>query len=673
MATLEKIRSHGALLVSIIAIAMFAFIIGDFLSSGSTYFNRRKEYVGSVEGHKIHYTDYEAAKNQIEEVYKMETGRTDMDEDVLDNLRNQAWQMMVSDYTLENAAKQIGMTITADELSDICVGNHISQGITGRRMFADENGQFSRANLLNFMQFINMDADEAQEHGIPYAQIEQYRSYWKYWENAVRVDYMQQKYLQLVGHCVTANKLDAQYAFEAGKASCNVEFVGKNYFAVADSLVSVSKSDMKAVYAQNQKMYKQEPNRAIKYISFEVVPSEADFQREQQRLTELREEFATTEDVLTIVSVNSDVPYSAINLSEEQVPEYLREFAFGKGAKAGDVTEIEFDAASNTYYIARLMEAGYSMTDSVRLALVSEEGEEQEIGWMTESMMGEEVAAKALTGAKNSTFTIPAGDKEQVVKILEKSGASPKVKLAILARQVTASSATYATIYNEAKQFLINNNTEEKFLAAAEEAGMQVLPATNLQKITNKVADLKQSRPIVRWAFEAKTGEVSDVFECGQQFIVATLTEIHNDEYRQMNEVEAEVRYEALRDKKAEYLQAKLKDAKTLEEAAAVLGEEIQSAEGINFSSYAFGAAGVEPALVGAALALEQGATSAPVKGMQGVYVVRVNEKTISDAEYDEAATIQQLNMRTSYMLQRMVINELMENADVTDNRPNFQ
>lgn len=677
MATLEKIRSHGALLVSIIAFAMFAFIIGDFLSSGSTYFNRRKENVGEIEGNKIHYTEYEAAKNQIENFNKMESGRTSFDEDEQANMRNQAWQMMVVDYAMQAQAEKIGMTVTSEELGDICYGNHISPFVSARRMFAGQDGQFNRQQLMSFMHLINMDAEEAQENGYPYAVIEQYKDYWKYIEKVARISLLQNKYMSLMGHLVTANKLEAKYAYEANQTLSNVEFVGKPYFAVADSLVNVTPKQLSkltaALYQENKKQYKQEPNRGIQYVAYDIVPSEADFEKEHQRLVDLSEEFATTEDVMTVVNVNSDVQYAGQNLSEQQVPEFLREFAFGKEAKAGNVTEVEFDAASNTYYIARLMEAGYSAVDSVRLAIVPEEGDEQEVGWVSENMVPEEVFAKSLAGKVGSTFAIPMGDKEQTIKILEKSAATPKVKLAILARQVTASSATYATIYNQAKQFVIANSKEEAFVEAAKEAGMQVYTASNLLKVSDKVAGLKSSRPIVRWAFEAKKGEVSDVFECGNQFIVAALSEIHDGEYRDQADVEMELRMEAMKNEKAKYLAAQLKDVKTLEEAAKLWGEEIHSAEGINFSSYSFGAAGPEAALIGAAVALNAGETSAPIQAEQGVYMVRVTEKTANETEYNEQAMIQQMNMRTGYMLQYQLSNSLIENAQITDNRANFQ
>ena len=163
MASLQRIRNHGALLIAIVGLAMLAFILGDFLNSGSSFFNRSRENVGEVEGQKIHYTEYEAAREQLTEVYKMESGRTDFDEDMYAQIRNQVWNMFVMDYTLRAQAKEIGLDITADELSELCIGENPHQIIRGRRIFMDENGQFNRQAVVNLLQAINQEGDDADE------------------------------------------------------------------------------------------------------------------------------------------------------------------------------------------------------------------------------------------------------------------------------------------------------------------------------------------------------------------------------------------------------------------------------------------------------------------------------------------------------------------------------
>ena len=669
MTTLQRIRNHGIILLIVVGVAMLAFILGDFLNSGSSFFNRSRENVGVIAGHKVHYTEYEAAKDQLTEVYKIESGSNDINEELGMQIRSQVWQMMLMDYTLREQAQAIGMDVTAEELSNLCIGENPHQLITQRRAFYDETGKFNRFALINFLNSLAQEP-ETQEQA---ANMQQAKNYWLYWENAVRLTHMQDKYVNLLSQLLTANPLDAKYAFDARQTTVNVEFVQQPFFAVADSLVKVTDADIKKLYNAQKEQYKRTPNRSLVYVGFPIEPSEADFSEVEKLMKTLENDFQTKEDVATIVNSNSDILYDGRDYSETTIPAEYKEFAFGKGVKKGQYTELTF--ANDTYSMARIMECGYSKPDSVKLVLVANgEGiEDVELGWFQASELQKTIADPAFAGKKGSTFTVSSGMGEQTFKIADKSNPTPKVKLAILSRKVTPSSKTYGILYNEAKQFIVNNNSIDSLRQSAQELGLSVTPAFALDANADKVNDLKNSRPIVRWAYEATVGDLSDVFECGNQFVVAALTEINDGEYRTLNEVRAELQMQALADKKADYIINQLNGVTTLEAAAELFDAEIQSAEGISLASYRLGAAGVEPAVIGAALALESNTTSAPVKGNMGVYMVRIGEKTVAEGELNAEQEIQQLNMRTSYSAPYQAIALIEENAEVEDNRARFQ
>ena len=666
MASLQKIRNHGALLIAIVGLAMLAFILGDFLNSGSSFFNRSRENVGVIEGQKVHYTEYEAAKDQLTEVYKIESGRTDFDEDTYAQIRNQVWNMFVMDYTLRAQAKEIGMNITADELTELCVGNNVHQILRGRRAFMDENGQFSREAVKNLINAINEGSEDAEQN----ANLQQAKTYWLYWEKAVRISYMQEKYTNLLQHLFRANSLDAEYAFNGRQNGVSAEYVMQPYYTVADSLVKVSESDIKALYKQHKEQYKQTPNRTIKYVTFDIAPSEDDFKAAENLMTSLQEEFKTTEDVSLVVNTNSDIMYDGRDYSEETVPAQFKEFAFAKGAKAGQCTDILFE--NNTYAMARIMQAGYSLPDSVELKAVVEDGEEQEAYWYKATDLPKNIAEPAFAGKRGDRFTVAIGMGEQTFEITEIGKPTPKVKLAILAREVTPSSKTYSAIYNSAKQFIVENNNAEAMEAAAQEAGMTVLPQYNMTNNTDKVGQLRASRPIVRWAFEAKEGQVSDVFECGQQFVVVALVEVNDGEYRPLDAVRAELTYEATNNAKAQYIIKQLKGVESLEAAAQIMEQPSQTVERITLSDSRFGNAGLEPAVIGAAIAQGENALSAPIQGNMGVFMVKTGAANNMEAAFDAQSEKAQLTSRYAYMpYQAMQIVE--DNAEITDNRANFQ
>ena len=666
MATLQTIRNHGTILLVVVGIAMLAFILGYFLNSGSSFFNKNRENVAEIAGHQVHFTEYEAAKEQLTEVYKFEYGTSDINEELTLQIRNQVWQTMLMNYTLSEQAEKIGMDVTADELSELCIGNNPHQIILQRRAFYDETGNFNRSALVNFLASLEQEPQSA-EHA---EMINQYKNYWQFWENTVRTQYLQEKYTSLLSNMITANNIDAKYAFQARQEAVNVQYVQQPYYAVADSLIKVTEGDIKSLYNQKKEQYKQTPNRSIEYVAFPIVPSAEDFADVERMMKSIENDFRTKEDIAAIVNSNSDILYDGRDYSEVTIPAEYKEFAFAKGVKKGQCTDLTF--ANNTYSIARVMDCGYSTVDSVKLAAIVNDTE-QEIGWVTLADIPSNIAESAINGKKGSTFTASNGMTEQTFKILDKSKATPKVKLAILARKVSASSKTYSILYNQAKQFIVANNNADSLHQAAFAQGISTIPVYALNENTDKVNDLKNSREIVRWAFDAKQGQVSDVFTCGDQFVVAALTEVNDSEYRPIEAVRAELIIAATNNKKAEYIINQLKGVTTLEAAAELFDTEIKTAENITLASYRLGAAGVEPAVIGTALALEANTISTPVKGNNGVYLLTVDTKQIAEGTLDATSEISNLNMRTAYMLPYQIIGLIQENADIVDNRARFQ
>ncbi len=669
MATLQSIRNHGTILLVVVGVAMLAFILGDFLNSGSSFFNKSRENVAEIAGHQVHYTEYEAAKEQLQEVYKIETGSSDINEDLTIQLRNQAWQMMLMNYTLREQAEKIGMDVTADELSDLCIGANPHQLIQQRRAFYDETGNFNRSALVNFLNSLAQEPTSPEQ----VESLNQAKNYWMYWEKAVNLTYLQEKYTDLLSKMITANKLDAKYAFDSRNTTVDVQYVQQPYYAVADSLVTVTESDLKKLYNENKNQYKQTPNRSIEYVSFPIIPSAEDYADVEKLLKSIENDFRTKEDVAAIVNSNSDILYDGRDYSIETIPAEYKDFAFNKKTKKGDCTELSF--ANDTYSIARVMDCGYTKSDSVKLVLVAngENTEDVELGWFKASDLQKNIAEPAFNSKKGATFTVANGMGEQTFKIVDKSQATPKVKLAILSRKVTASSKTYGTLYNQAKQFIVANSNADSLHQAALAQGFSATPVYALNENSDKINDLKNSRPIVRWAFEAKDGQVSDVFECGDQFVVAALTEVNDSEYRSMESVRAELVIAATNNKKADYIANQLNGITTLEEAATLLGAEVKTAESISLSSYRLGAAGVEPAVIGAALAMEANTLSTPVKGNNGVYMLTIGEKKVAEGVLNADQEISNLNMRTSYTIPYQAVTLIEEKAEVVDNRARFQ
>ena len=696
MAILQKIRNHSVLLLVVVGVAMFAFIIGDFLNSGATYFNKSRENVGNINGEAIHILDYTTAVDQMTEVYKLESGSQNLTEEIHAQIRNSVWETLVSEKILQAEAKALGITVTKEELAERLMGGSIHPIIQQRRVFFDENGQFSPAILMNFLGAINSDDEEM----VNSEQIKQLKQYWLFWENAVRTSILQEKYVALLANSLTANTLEAKSNFEGRSKTATVSYVMQPYYALLDSAFQVTDAEVKALYNQRKEQYKQEPNRNILYVTYPILPSEEDFAEVKAWIEKLQDEFTNTTDIVGVVNANSDVMYDGQYYSESTVPAELKEFAFT--GKENDVTPIMFDQAK--YYMARIVETGVQLPDSVNLRHIYMLGDDQarvdsivkaiksgadfaalattysaaqtaqmggELGWTLRNALPENMATPAFTEPANAVFTVKDAQGVQIFQVIERSPLTPKVKLAILERTVVPSSRTQSNIYNEAKQFIVENDNAEKFQTAAKEKGLTIQSAFALQANTEKVGTLAQSRPIVRWAFETKEGKVSDVFECDDNFVVATLVRVNNAEYKSVDDVAVELQMELKNDKKAQQLIASL-EGKSFEQAAEALQVDVQQAENVNMSAYRFGNAGSEPYIIGAASILQEGATSHPLKGNLGVYVLKADSVSTTAANYDETSEIMQLNMRRAYSLSYMTMQMLEEGAKVEDNRAKF-
>ena len=133
MATLEKIRSKGVLLIVVVGVALLSFIVGDFLTQGSTFFSQSRETVAVVNGEKINIVDYQELIDQIVVFQKYETGMQDIDEATMQQMRAFVWDQYVREQLLNEEAAKMGLTITKEELSDRLIGNNIHPMIQDRK------------------------------------------------------------------------------------------------------------------------------------------------------------------------------------------------------------------------------------------------------------------------------------------------------------------------------------------------------------------------------------------------------------------------------------------------------------------------------------------------------------------------------------------------------------
>ena len=228
--------------------------------------------------------------------------------------------------------------------------------------------------------------------------------------------------------------------------------------------------------------------------------------------------------------------------------------------------------------------------------------------------------------------------------------------------------------YNDFSQFIAANPTAEKMIANAEEAGYKLLDRRDLYSSEHTIGGVRGTKEALRWAFAAKPGDVSGLYECGESdhMVAVALVGVTPEGYRPLKAVQDQLRAEIVKDKKAEKIMADMKaaNATSLDQYKAMPGAVSDSLKLVTFAAPAYVSElrSSEP-LVGAyASVAEMNKLSAPIKGNAGVFVLQMYGKDkLSDTfnAKDEEATLANMHARFASRL----MNDLYLKGKVKDTR----
>lgn len=711
MATLEKIRSKAGLLVLVVGLALFAFIIGDFLNSGSTYFRQTQERVAKVDGEVIKIQDYQGRIDEMTEMYKMQSGSSSLPEEYMNQIRQSVFDAMVQEVVLDEATDKLGMQVGPEELFDMVQGENISPMIQQMQMFVNpQTGQFDKTALLNFLKSID-DDNIANYPAEQQAQLIQARNFWLFWEKNIKRQRLEQKYTTLLSKAVSANVLDAKEAFNDAAENSDIVYAMQSYASIPDSTVEVSKSEIEKLYNQRKELYKQKEGKVIKYIAVDIRPSQEDYDKASADIESLKEEFRTSEKVADIVNENSEVPYMDAYFTESAFDPEMKQFA--TTAEVGTVYGPVFD--NDKYRMFKLVDKTVA-PDSVKVShiMLANTGDEVRTTALADSLMNvlknggnfaelaKEFSADqaaenggelgwfteitALRGVnedfKNAVFSTPVNNVVKVkslygthlVKVTEKTNNVNKYKVADIDMTVSPSSKTYSNIYNELNQFVSKNSDLAKLDDAAKEAGYNLISGVNVTADNQTLGSIKNSRPVIRWAFQNDKGKISEIFECDDKFVIAGVEGTLKEGYRSVASVTPALRAEIAAQKKGEKIAAdlKAKGLTSVEAYADVMGSRVDSVKFINFGTRRIAGIGVEPKMNAMVSIAEVGQVSEPVAGNNGVYVFKVYDRNKDAKEFNEAEEIRTLDASNAYRFGFQAIQSLVNKADVEDNRVRF-
>ena len=693
MATLEKIRSKAALLVVVIGLALLAFIIGDFLNSGQSFFMMNQNKVATVNGEVIGVEEYQERVNarteQMQSMYQ-QSGMT-MPEGMSATIQMDVYNQMVNEILLENELEAVGITVSNAELQDMLTGNNIHAEIV--RAFTDpQTGAFDRQALDNYLNIVFHPEENGYTDANQLQQIAAQRQAWLDMEAQIRQSRAYEKFTALLTAALAPNKIDAEMAFVAQTRSVDVAYAVQPYTSIADSTIEVSKSDLNAEYNKIKARYEMPETRTIRYIAVDVAPSAEDFAKVQDQMNMLQDVFATTDDVATIVDNNSDVPYEDVYVAVNAMSADMK--AFVEAAKVGDASTPGFD--NDTYTMYRLMGTktapdsitikvasfpmGDTTIDSVYNAVVAGAEFGQEVNVMdefvvTESMyanLGRNFVADVFAAGNGYFKTASLGGTQHIAKVVKRSAPVAKAKVATLTIGVVPSVETETALYNNLSSYVAKYNTVEQFADSAFVAGYTTIPA-DCQATQTSVPGMQNSRQIIHWAFNAKKGEVSEIYEIGDRYVVAMLEKVTKEGYRPMDELENMLNTTVRRNKKGEAIAKELAAVSpaTIEAYAAAMNAKVDTVKFVSVVSPSIAGMGYEPVIAGAATGLAVGEVSAPVAGNRGVYVLQVVNENTASRPYDENAEMIRLEQQYMSAVNQFV-EVLKDKADIENTLVRF-
>lgn len=707
MATLQTIRSKGPLLVIVIGLALFAFIAGDAWKILQPH--QGKQDVGAVNGETLSAQDYQKLVDEYTEVIKLTNGLTSLTEAQLASVKDQVWQSYVNNQLIAAEAEKLGLTVTDAEIEAIIdEGTHPMLMNTPFRN--PQTGAFDKDMLKKFLvDYANIGSSQMPAQYAEYYQT--MGNFWKFIEKTLRQSTLAEKYQNLIAKSLIANPVSAEDAFKSRTEQSDMLIAAVPYSSINDSIVKVSDDEIRKLYDSKKEQFKQlAETRNIRYVDVQVLPSDADRKDVLDEVTEYSTQLANTNADYSafIRTTGSSVSYSDIPVNKSVLPSDVvaRLDSIGMNEVYGPYYN-QTDDSYNAFKIIAKVSAPDSiqfrqiqvyadtedktktLTDSIYDAIKGgaqfEEvakvyGQTGEATWVSaRSWEGAQLNAEnvefintLINQPTKEISKIKVGQANIILQVMDKKSMQDKYKVAVVKRNVEFSNDTYNEAYNKFSQFVAQSTTLDELEKNAEENGYTVIPRSDFSSAEHYVGGVPSTKEAIRWIFSAKEGQVSPLYECGNNdhIMVVALEKINPEGYRNINSVADMLRSEIRRDKKAEMIMADMKSCTTIDQAKAVKNAVSDSIKRVTFAAPAYVSItrASEPVIGAVAAKTAVNATSAPVKGNAGVYMVQVISKDKGTEEFNEKNEETSLNNMYSRFASQF-INDLYQNAKVVDNR----
>lgn len=710
MAVIGKIRKQSGLLIGVIGGAMVLFVLGDVLGSGSSIFSSGpNNEIGEINGQKISYAQFD---QKVSNTIATQYGGKSLNEQEAQQVREQVWDDIVRDVAIKPEFEKLGITVSDDEFIyelknnpfNPVVRSYFSNRQTGEVIpqFASPTGGVNGQAVINYFNQV-LQADAQTDPNVLQA-----KQSWEMFKIQLINSMLDAKYNTVLAKGLYATNVEAEEEFKSKSNRVSFSYVAKYYTSVSDSSLKVSDADLKAFYNEhkNEGIYKQtEPMRGIEFVTFQVKPTDSDIENASMELKDMMGSFEVSTDDTLFVLENGDTPNNSKWVVNGSLPSAYDSLVMtadlGKvvgpfrNADKFEIIKIKDkkiapDSTKASHILIPIAEsdsaAAWATVDSVmqeikkqndfaavaRLTSADQGSAEKggDLGWFTENIGFVPEFKKACFANKVGEInTVVSQFGIHILKIDERTKPVEKVLVAIVDNDIEASDATFEDIYSKASQFAIANKSVDQFEEEGKKYNFQTAPS--IRKNDAAIQGVNDTRKIVRWAFNAEVGEVSEVFTLNDRYIVALVSESREEGVLPFELVKDMIRPMVINEKKGVQIAKEMTGETNMSTLASKVNGSVQNVQDLHFDDFSIPGLGIEQDLQGIVFTMESGQVSVPIKGSRGVYVVKIDAVNNMDPSGLESFK-NQLNDAVVQRVRYEPINAMKDVIDIKDNRASF-
>lgn len=689
MAILSKIRERSMFLIIIIGLALFAFVLdpstlGDFFNSSKV------NEIGEVNGEAISRQEFASELD----AYKQQAGGRVSEMQAA----KAVWDNILRKKLYKKQLDEAGITIGEADVWNQIISTPFVQNNPN---YHNEAGLFDEEK---FKQFLANEKDNKSELW----------SQWSSYMTQVRDNAERNTYNSLVGVGLggTLKEAESQYLFD--NTSINSQFVFIPYNTIADSLVSVDKSEIESYIKNHEANYKVEASRDISYVKFDIVATQEDEEAIKNDVNAIIADFKVAKDDQSFLAENGsdtnlNTEYQFKNFVNKEVADKIyegnkgdvigpyKDKGFFKISKITDVVQMPDSVKASHILIpfvgaqrvapevVRTEEEAKKLADSI-LTVVKRRGSKfaalakefssdksnfekgGELEWFNYTRMTPAFRDFAFTNKKGALDVVKTPFGFHIVKINDQKNTQKVLKLATFSREIVASEATENKVYRDAEQFALAVSKGEKFFDVAKENNYKTRPIIGLKVLDENIPGLGNEREIVSWSFgkQTKTGDFKR-FDLDGSHIVAILVRKTEKGLMSVAKASSNVRPILISKKKAALISSKL-NGSSLEDIAKANNLSVRSASNVTLKSPALPGIGSEPKVLGAMYNAEINKVYKNIEGGRGVFVFKVTGRELPTALPNYEANrkrIAESRKRLTYKTYEAIKNA----SEIVDNR----